>query len=342
MKKLLKARAGLLLDNPFFGSIAMRLILKEDNTCETAYTDGEVLGYNLEFIEALPMPQLKGLIAHEVMHIALSHHGRVNGRDMKRWNVAADYAVNDILIESGFTLPDGALFGHKDMTAEAIYTLIPEQEKRDGGMCGEVREGKNAADSLVTIAQAAQQARGAGKLPASIARLVGDLMAPKNNWADILRRFVSQVAKNDYSWAKPNRRFIHSGSYFPSLYSLETGKIVIAIDTSGSIDKEALTAFQTELNDINEVVNADITVVYCDKEIHGVETYNGKFNPIGGGGTSYKPVFDYQYDACDCLIYFTDGDCYRFPDFIPDYPVLWVLSENFQFNPPFGEQVKMS
>jgi hypothetical protein len=48
--KLIKARTQLVLDQPFFGSLALRLVLKEDGSAATAYTNGVVLGYNRGFI----------------------------------------------------------------------------------------------------------------------------------------------------------------------------------------------------------------------------------------------------------------------------------------------------
>ena len=64
LKKLTKARAGLILDNPFFGSLALRLQLVADPECETAWTDGQKLGYHPEFILGLSLDVTKSLIAH--------------------------------------------------------------------------------------------------------------------------------------------------------------------------------------------------------------------------------------------------------------------------------------
>ena len=125
--KISKARAGLILDQPFFGSLSLKLILKEDRTCETAWTDGVSLGYNPAFIDELHLDQVKGLLAHEVMHCACAHNTRRGNRDGKRWNIAADYAINPLLNEAGFALPPGVLFdfSYKGKSADEIYTLLP-------------------------------------------------------------------------------------------------------------------------------------------------------------------------------------------------------------------------
>src|SRR5205085_12109279 len=63
----------------------------------------------------------------------------------------------------------------------------------------------------VAMVQAAQAAKQQGNLPAGIARLVNDQLNPPQRWQDILRAFVRQAAKDDYSWTRPNTRYSHTG-----------------------------------------------------------------------------------------------------------------------------------
>ncbi|GAG04594.1 unnamed protein product, partial [marine sediment metagenome] len=99
--KLLKARTDLILYHPFFGSLALRLLLVKDNSFETAAVDGVSMFYNSEFIDSLSFRETVGLVAHEVMHMALGHIWRMGKRDGDRWNIAADYTINENLIASG-------------------------------------------------------------------------------------------------------------------------------------------------------------------------------------------------------------------------------------------------
>ena len=71
-------------------------------------------------------PELIGLLAHEVMHPAMQHHTRRGDRDPALWNDAADYAINPILTEAGFTLPGDMLNDpeYRGMTAEQIYDAL--------------------------------------------------------------------------------------------------------------------------------------------------------------------------------------------------------------------------
>jgi predicted metal-dependent peptidase len=104
----------------------------------------------------------------------------------------------------------------------------------------------------VNVAQAAQQARSMGDVPEGLKRLVEDVLYPKIDWRVLLRHFIEQAARNDYSWLPPSRRYLSQGIYLPSLHSKELGRIVIAIDTSGSIDTAALTQFSAEVSAVLE------------------------------------------------------------------------------------------
>jgi predicted metal-dependent peptidase len=302
------------------------------------------------------------------MHIAAAHHARRQNREHQKWNMAGDYAINGILKNAGFNLPPGALTGYPGECSEAIYSKLPTPPPgKDGnadpdpGKCGEVRDapgkdGKPAspaelaqaeAEAKTAIAQASQQAKAMGKLPGDLARLVGEILQPKIDWRDVLRRFVTQTAKNDYSWTPPNRRYIHQGIYLPSLKNQELGEIVVAIDTSGSVSSHQINEFSSELTAIVEETPATFTVIYCDSAIRNIETFTRDdlpitLNPVGGGGTSFIPPFEHvSENGIDpaCLIYLTDGDCYYFPDNEPDYPVLWALTQKPTFDFPFGDQI---
>jgi predicted metal-dependent peptidase len=124
-QRLSTARATLVLDHPFFGALALRMNLEEETRgrTQTMATDGRSIFYDPEFVRGCTDLELVGLLAHEVMHPAMQHHTRRGDRDPRRWNDAADYAINPILTEAGFVLPDGALMSseYRGMIAEQIY-----------------------------------------------------------------------------------------------------------------------------------------------------------------------------------------------------------------------------
>lgn len=121
-----KARTALVLDHPFFGSLALRLRFKEDKTCADMWTDGKSLGFNPVYVATLPETKLVAAQAHEVMHLAFGHHLRRKSREEKMWNRACDLAINHILQEAGFDLPEG--FAHDPayagMSADDIYEAL--------------------------------------------------------------------------------------------------------------------------------------------------------------------------------------------------------------------------
>ena len=127
VRKMKKAVSKMMLSSPFFGVLALRLRLIPNENIPTACTDGRVILYNPDFVMKQDIERLKGLIAHEVMHPLMFHTTRRQKRDPKKWNMACDYAINPILLDSDFLLPEGGLVDreYKDMNAEQIGRLPP-------------------------------------------------------------------------------------------------------------------------------------------------------------------------------------------------------------------------
>ncbi len=408
-RKIKKARTSLILQHPFFASLALHLQVQEDYSCHTAWTDGKIFGYNPHYVNMLSSDKLEGLAAHIVMHPACGHHTRRGNRDKTNWNKACDYVINGILLDSGFTLPDGYLFKeeYNERSAEAVYTILseddgdtnedeeisenqqdieenrnnegqdqesdkgrPDENEEDGkdegaaensdpGLSGEVRDSqdgssngegdKPAIDWDDALIQAAIAARGMGRLPSSVERLLDRHLHPELDWQELLRRFVERNARSDYSWIQPNKRFIHQNIYLPSLRNSELESVFIAIDTSGSISEHDLERFAAEISEILAQYPATIHLIYCDYRISEQQQYSRSelpivIKPTGGGGTDYRPVFNFieaESHAPACLVYLTDLECKSYPKTTPDYPVLWVSVGENANNPPFGEIIRM-
>lgn len=341
---MLKARAQLLMEQPFFGALALKLKLVQDNdNCDTAATDGTRLIYNSDYISKLTPMTRKGLIAHEVMHCVWNHMTRRNNRDHKKWNIATDYAINPHLIDCGFVLPEGALLNkdYNDMHADAIYNLLPEGETKpcpwgevlDAGV-GQVQAGSNAAmesDWQIAVTQAAEVAAKAGKLPGSMMNFIKDIIDPIVDWRSILWPFCTALANDDYSWRKPHRAYISEDEYLPSMLSEAAGHIAIIIDTSGSCS-DYWQQFLTEIKAIHaELRPAQMTILHVDTKVAHVDEImpDDEFpdSPItGGGGTAFSPAFDYlneHHPDVEAAVYLTDLVSHDFGE-QPAYPVLWV------------------
>ena len=361
--KLTKARAALLLDQPFFGALALRLKLEPMSSAEVAQlalrgraptlsVNGRVIKYCEVFIESLSMDLVKSAIAHEVGHCVFEHISRRGVRDPSKWNQAGDYVINAMLKDSGFSLGTGWLYNaaYASMSADEIYNLLPDGG-RDNSLCDieqcppEESEIERNEWQTATV-QAANVAKAAGCLPEAMKRFVEDMLAPKVDWRAQLRRFVTEKSKNDYSWARPNKRFMAHGFVLPSMYSENMGLLVCGIDTSGSIDQAALTAFGSEIQGAWDAVTPNtLTTIYCDAEVNHVDHFNYgdtlHFDMHGGGGTDLRCIFNrIEEDGIgpSALVVLTDGYT-PFPSSPPNYPVLWCMTTDVQA--PFGETIRV-
>lgn len=374
-KKIVKARAGLIIDQPFFGTLALRLMLKVmspqmEQTFKarglkpTLAVDGRTIYYSEAFIDGLDVNLTKSAFAHEVGHCVFDHIGRRRHRDPNGWNIAGDYVINDMLKSAGFTLGEGWLYDPKyvGMTADQIYQALPPSAKDGSGsgkgmkpLC-DIMDGAGDANEQLTeverndwkiaTIQAANAAKAQGKLPGSLERFIDELVNTKVDWRERLRRFITERSKDEYTWTRPNRRYLSAGLYLPSLYSETMGTIAVVTDDSGSIGNDVLQAFASEIAGIRDSVRPKKTIVLsCDAKVNHVDELEPddefKLKCHGGGGTDFRPPFKWlaRRDIRPAaLIYLTDmyGP---FPEHDPGYPVMWVATSDVVG--PFGDTIKI-
>ena len=378
-ERIKKANMGLILNKPFYASILFNLEFKEDYNCESCTTDGKTLWYNSDYINNLTTDELQGVLAHETLHIAYCHHTRRGNREKVRWNKATDYAINGLLLDDKFTLPNDRLYEPEfaDKSAEEIYGLLREEDSqkseednqsqednqseendqnKDPGRCGAVEDAPATNDKQLedldfkaqqTVIQAGFIAQRQGKCPEYIKRILDNILKPRVSWKEALSQFLCTRSKNDYSWYFPNTRYLHMGLYLPSLRSEETGNVILIIDTSGSIDDELIKQFAGEVQEILNIFKIPLTIIYCDDRVRSVQYLEPddeiKLEPHGGGGTDFIPGFDFIAEndlTPSAVVYLTDGYCYSFPE-NPAYPVLWAIYSYCDFKPPFGEIIKI-
>ena len=357
-KRLSKAKANLVLEHPFIGSIAMNMPFELDESVSTAATNYKKVIFAPSFIEQLNDEELKFLVAHECMHPMLQHNFRRGDRDRKKWNIAGDYVINKLLTDEGIgKMPEIGLlsddiYSAGGGTSDGIYNLLPEfpsEEPLDDCQDAEGSPAEIAqqeAEWKVKVAQAAQAAKMMGKMSAGLERLVGDLLTPKVNWRDVLQRFVVKARNDERSFSRPNRRFIQQGLYLPSISGEALGEIAFAVDCSGSIGQEEINQFASEIITVwDDQRPTKVHVLYFDSEVSHYDCYDRDtmpdIRPHGGGGTAFSPVFQYMaennIDPVAC-VFLTDLCCNDFGD-APDFPVLWVSTHADQA--PFGEIVMM-
>jgi len=377
--RLSKAKTNLILDHPFFGALAMNmpfeLVPADNKQIPTAATNGKKVWFNEGFIAPLSDLELTFLVAHEVCHPMFDHNARLGSRNPKKWNMAADYVINQILTDEkiGQFIEGGclnkALYDAGRGISEAIYELIPDQKGgTDGNGGGKFGNGGDSGGSAyddiqddsqsaaereqlseewkVKVSQAAQAARMQGKLSANLERLVGEVVNHKVDWRTVLRSFLTKAKDETRSWARPNRRFLAQGLYLPSKDGEAMGELVVAVDCSGSIGTVELNQFAAEITAIKQDMNpAMIHVVYFDSKVCHYDAFSRDddlfIKAHGGGGTAFSPVFEFLDEkGIDpvATVFLTDLYCSDFGD-PTAYPVLWVSYG--ADTAPWGEVVMM-
>jgi predicted metal-dependent peptidase len=350
-----------------------------DDNIPTAMTNGRDVKYGRQFVEGLNDPELRGVILHENKHKMYRHlltWKHLNKQDPQRANMACDYVINIEIVDEGnrsngfVELPEGGLYDEKyrGLNSAEVFALLPQQDGGSGnggssGDCGfdehdwEGAEGLNEAEKTELAKEIDQAIRQgailAGKVGGNVDRSFTDLMSAKVDWKEALREFVSAVStgKDDSTWRKPNRRWLQHDIYMPSTVSESMGRVVVAIDTSGSIWGEVLNRFISEVASVMQNMNPEqVDLLYWDSEVAGHEVYGlndsdrmtSSTKPKGGGGTSPSCITRYmrkhKIDPV-CAIILTDGCVGNDWGGAWNCPTLWVITENIKS--PIGQTIKI-
>jgi len=308
-------------------------------------------------------------------------------------NQACDYVINLELreldpIEQFIAMPrdkDGKNIGlidvkYKGMNTKQVWDILRKEQSEDkrdgvgGGKGGKGDsldehdwEGANALgkEEKEALAKEIDQAiregiandkKMNGDKAGDLARRLGLLMEPKVNWREVLRDWVKNTARgrDTSTWRKPNRRFLHEDVIMPTMVSTKMGSIVVAVDTSGSIDDRAVADFLSEVKGIAEEVSPEkVDLLYWGSQVAGHETYEGgavemltqSTKPKGGGGTSPSCVSAYLKDKAivpECIVVLTDGVVAG--DWGNEWtaPILWCIIDNTSAVPTHGLAVHIT
>jgi hypothetical protein len=193
-------------------------------------------------------------------------------------------------------------------------------------------------------------AKKAGSKAGGMSRELGDLLEPKIDWREELREFMKATCSNKdkSSWRRVNRRYIGNDIYMPTLIGEAVGRVVVGIDTSGSIGGAELNSFLSEVKCIaDEVCPEKIDLLYWDAVVAAHEVYDrsnlssmlGSTKPAGGGGTAPSCVTDWltkERVVPECSIMLTDGCVGN--DWGGEWPspVLWCVLGNSNVEAPNG------
>lgn len=364
--KISQAKAKLLVDYPLFGTIASRLTLVQNDDIQAFKSDGNKVEYNGDFFEGLSIGEMEFVFANGAMHASLAHEMRKNGRSGWLWQMATDLAVNDMLVENKMELPYGAQYRvrFKGMYAEEIYAQLQDDILREdedleyeADDAGDVQNNNNEKKTQEQLQEEILQEQlfgeemlgvliskeKQGDAPKAIERFFKLQRDSKIDWRNELKVAIERFHKDDYILIPPNKKFLYTGVYLPSCIS-NTLRLVIAVDSSGSVDETLLNTFLSEINFLMEVVpNYQIDMLVCDDTIRSHTVfYSGETLECrlkGGGGTDFRPVFEFienELHDTKLLLYFTDLEGI-FAHAKPSYEVKWISPKVADV--PFGELV---
>ena len=370
---LTKAKSQLTTKYPYFGMLASRLKHEENSNITSYASNGTRFLYNPEFIDSCSIEELSFILTNCVMHHILAHQQRKLKRKGYLWQLATDYAINNLLAKNGMKMPQGVNYDikFKNMYAEEIYDYLKKEliengidafddektqkhdEQNNKDLTSKFRQVKNIKENLeekdeeqweyaATLAKEVSTRK--SLMPLGFERLAKKVEPKDIDWKFELYNAINRHMRNNYAFMPPNKKHLYRGFALPSLTS-DTLSLIVAIDTSGSIQEEILGAFIEEFKAIMQNFPAvNIELLIADAKVHAHYSFRGAedldFVLKGGGGTDYRPVFEYidaNFPMASMLLYFTYGEGV-FPRIPPAYEVLWALS-NKKDRIPFGRSL---
>lgn len=353
------ARRRILARNPFFGTLALFADWRIDETVTTAATDGRSIWLAPSYAATLSDSRLAAVLVHELLHCALEHPKRRGRREPFLWNVAADIVVNGMIVSEGnLELPDGTIVDRElaKLSTEEVFEQIRRRDP--AGFALGLTDVLPAPTQIVTDhathwANAREQAMAAarrrdhswGTHAGGELREITRLSRPELPWHELLWRFLA-TALADYQGF--DRRFVGRGLYLEVLEPQRL-RLAVAVDTSGSVNSEALGLFMSELDGVlGAYPDIEGELFFADAKVYGPFPLTREAldrHPVGGGGTSFEPFFRHarmSEPEPDLCIYFTDGDG-SFPSEPPRVPTLWVVPPGGKASPefPFGDLARL-
>jgi predicted metal-dependent peptidase len=336
----------------------------------TLATNGIDLLINKDFYCSLEDTYRPSALCHEAWHPILLHTDpdRRGDRDPRLWNMAGDFQIHCIFKENGIPVHPHWLYDSKyhDWSTEEIYQDLLQQDD-SGSMPGEGTKGlgedlqeapdaapagspsiKDHIERTIIQAYVAAKKEGdktIGNLPGHLQRFIDESLNPKVDWKTLFQKYFTSKAKDDYTYKRPNRRYLPQ-FYLPSLYSESMGEVAFICDASGSVMEEQFNEFFNEGRSIKSTLQPEkFTIMSFDTELYKPHEY-GKYEEMGkpvlegGGGTCIRPVIQWlNKNNPEIAVIFTDGEFYFDDDMKYPGELLWLIYENSDFKPPFGEVI---
>ena len=368
----------LLSNYPFYYALLQQARINLDSNSEhIAFVKVQTrieITINPEKFALFTIPKQAGILIHELLHIYKGHIQQTINKAVDNLsnalnimpnymlaNICMDMEVNPYiseLIESKAFGPKAAKnseykgcwpqdyqLDERNSWTNYYTTLVNQSTKQKAPDHSYFLDSTHDAKMIEEITvNAAKRAKNlaAGQIPYEIEKYLLDYEANKTiPWYLVLRQFIQSLvdvtSKN--TWKKRSRRFPR---LLPGIKKLPKLKLLIGIDSSGSVGDKDLSKFYTEVDCIKNSANVDIDIAVFDTDIHQREKYTKGFEAkrVCSGGTSFIPVHQLALEErFKGVIYLTDGYA-EFPNKDEvNYKCLWVL--NTSIVPPYGNVVRI-
>lgn len=376
--RITKARMRLTQRYPFFGKLILRMKVQFGD-CGTACTDMNIIMFDIGFIRILNDAQLEFVLLHEVIHCVLKHCIRGKGKLPLVYNIACDIVVNSFILET-IGLPDFSVDGEPVMhlapdhtegrlhTAEEVYNMLIQSnnlqmlceiyckgsfDSHESWGSIESQEVSDRWDKCIRDAASAVGGKNCGGIPGGLRRYLDEVIhTPKTNWRQLLQDYI-RFDRSDYDFTVPDRRY--QGDFLlPSFRENVRGDSVkglwLFVDASGSISARELAVLMKEIYSAYEhIENISGKLSFFDTDVSQPSSFESfdelsNINPVGGGGTSFKSIFNYlkafdEDELPELILIFTDGYA-DFPkeDAAMGIPVVWLIIDS-DIKPPWGNRV---
>lgn len=227
---------------------------------------------------------------------------------------------------------------------EGAEELTKEERKELGDKIDEaVRQGIHVG-----------QKAGSGSLADALG--LKELITPKVDWRIHLRTFMNATCqrKEQSSWRRPNRRFLHQDIIMPTLEGRSIRELLVARDVSGSMYwEDRMTKVTSEMLGIAKLLDIEkIHVLDWDGQVAkgGHTTYSSRElesapelkTVHGGGGTDPSCVSRYIDEVQlkpDCIIVLTDGEIDNWGSW--RHPILWAITNDRPMTAPVGKTINI-
>lgn len=365
-KKLNEAKVRFVMRFPFFaGLLCKREVIMTDQVPTAAVDDKGRIYANPEFIKSLGNDQIMFVLAHECMHAVFAHRLRIHDRDHFLWNVAGDAVINHMLKECNVGKPIEGMVDFDwvtdETTAEEVYEKLlkdgkkqkqqltismndltdktPKQEgdpagggnrPTDSEVAAAIQEGKME----IAAAYQGEKLRGCGG--GALGSIVEAMLKVKVPWYELLERYMVGKHRSGVTWNRPNKRYLRT-AYLPGKTTTPAmGRVVIGVDTSGSIGDEEMAEFLGNVARICELCDPEsVDILYTTDKVEEAEhfergdySFESRHNRWCGGTDmcAVTEWADETYDGdVDVTIIFTDGYTPFPTEACSD--VLWVFTE---------------